>query len=89
MTKEELKNAVISAARKTWEQQGAAALAAMGGRVTREEVVEGLLNARELTSNLTPEEAAAYRALPPLIKRAILTLAFPEVLTSNVGELRG
>ena len=89
MTREELKDAVIAAARKTWEQQGAAALAATGGTVTREEVVEGLLNARELTSNLTPEEAAVYRALPSLIKRAILTLAFPDVLTTKVGELRG
>jgi hypothetical protein len=89
MTKEELKDAVIAAARRTWVQQGAAVLAAMGGRVTRDEVVQGLLNARELTSNMTPEEATAYRSLPPLIKRAILTLAFPDVLTTSSGELRG
>jgi hypothetical protein len=85
MTKEELKNAVMEAARKTWEQQGAAVLAAMGAQsVSRDEVVQGLMNARELTANLTPEAATAYRALPPLIKRALLTMAFPDQLTSSL-----
>lgn len=82
MTKEELKNAVIEAARKTWEQQGAAVLAALGGSVTRDEVVEGLLNSDDLAKNLSAEEAAHYRQLPPLIRRALLTLAFPEQLVS-------
>lgn len=74
---------VIAAARETWEQQGAAVLAAMGQqKVKRDQVVEGMLNARELTAKLTPEAASAYRALPTLIKRALLTLAFPDQLTS-------
>ena len=89
MTKTELKNAVAEAARRTWAQQGAAVLAALGGIAARDEIVQGLLNARELTAHLTPEEAAAYRAQPPLIKRALLTLAFPDEVYTSVGELRG
>lgn len=89
MTKEELKNEVIAAARKTWEEQGSAVLAALGGSVSRDEVVEGLLTSGAVATHLSEEAAAQYRALPRLLKCALLTLAFPDDRLSARGGAAG
>ena len=78
MDKESLKNEVVAAANAVWRERRVTVLYALGVKsVTRDEVVEGMMNSGDVARKLSPEAAAHFRALPPLIRRALLTIAFP------------
>lgn len=84
MDKEKIREEVAQAAQSVWAEQKGEILKALGvTHISRDDVVEGLLSSDEVALKLAAEVAADYRKMARLIKRALLTLAFPNEMLSS------